>query len=529
MSPEKNVTLVAWNLIYDVMTRSIEPLTLFMLHPGDGQYNCLTLLQNNQDAFLQKLRVTINGENIHSANGSVYGYPKLYKKNKKALFDKISEVFQIPLAERIQRDCPEIKHLLKLLAINSITLKPTLYDSSNFTHLETGARNFKYYTVSENCDLQHHLPWWIVQSHGNTLAILNLETGIQINEDGQTFDLSINSDEAVKAISSSVQLMEFYDVIEETRVLLTENPQWEKRYDRYAVKITENIEFIAEVRRTFRQWAPLTVYLNTTSALNAKKSVVFDIRYLGQTVARLTGYINGKLQLSTKGFEKNNLKDFGCGQQLYKADWAGSEATEFRKFFKEKHKLDPRMNQGNEEHRLESLWLTELLKKSNKVLPYARAVEIGNVRFPMPTPLSASDHNKIKYSDFYGGGIDIFCRTGPGGSNTFLCIMELKDENKKTEPPKDALKQAIAYTTFIRQLLRSQSGQKWWNLFGFRGKMPKRLILYATCVMPDSSSNDYSFENMELKIDEDLMRLHYVYFKEHNNKILNVETSLVWS
>ncbi len=62
--------------------------------------------------------------------------------------------------------------------------------------------------------------------------------------------------------------------------------------------------------------------------------------------------------------------------------------------------------------------------------------------------------------------------------------MELKDENTAKEPLKDALKQAIAYTVFIRELLRSEAGLAWWRLFGFGGSIPDRLKLVAACVMP---------------------------------------------
>ena len=150
------------------------------------------------------------------------------------------------------------------------------------------------------------------------------------------------------------------------------------------------------------------------------------------------------------------------------------------------------------------------------------------MRFPMPTPISASDHKAVKYSGVYGGGIDILARTGTGGTNTYLCIMELKDENVKSEPPKAALSQAIAYTTFIRELLRSEAGREWWTLFGFHGEIPEQLTLYAACVMP-IGYNDYSFEDITLDIEGDIIKLHYVYFSEKDNKITEVDTSLRWS
>jgi hypothetical protein len=126
-----------------------------------------------------------------------------------------------------------------------------------------------------------------------------------------------------------------------------------------------------------------------------KKTVVFDLRYYGQTIARITGHVDGKLKLSTKGFEKNNLRDFGCDIQLKGVDWKGPEAAKFRKYFKDrKGPRNAEVNVGNEEHRLESLWLTELQKQSNKAVPNTKAVEVGNVRFPMPP----ASRRKLQYA-----------------------------------------------------------------------------------------------------------------------------------
>lgn len=94
--------------------------------------------------------------------------------------------------------------------------------------------------------------------------------------------------------------------------------------------------------------------------------------------------------------------------------------------------------------------MTELSRRKDKTIKNMEPVTISRVRFPMPTPLKASDHTTVTYAKQYGGGIDVFARAGTGGINTTLCIMELMDENKSSEPPKDAIKQAFVYTTFIR-------------------------------------------------------------------------------
>lgn len=522
--------MIAWDIAYEIITRSQEPLTLFMLHPGGEQYDCLALLTHDGWQFSPKLLITLNGSNIHGWDPGIIPYPDLYKKNKKALLEQVARQFEILLHDSPIRNCPAVSHLMKLSAIEDVTVLSAWYDSSYHGGLEDDARNFPYYQRKDEKDRNQHIPWWLIRANGKTIAMVNLDTATQTNEDGLSYDLDVCSDEAMNSVKRLMLKQDFNHVVDETRTLLNRNTEWRARYEGYAQKIAQNLGSIKNIRESFRQWNPLTVYLNTTSALNAKKSVGFELRYYGQTVARLTGYDNGKHKLSTKGFEKNNLRDFGCDIQLNGVDWAGPEAAEFRKYFKQRK--DPRQsvsNAGNEEHRLESLWLTELLKKAGKVLPNTKAVGIGKVRFPMPTPISASNHKAVKYSGVYGGGIDIFTRTGTGGVNTYLCIMELKDENVKSEPPKDALKQSIAYATFIRELLRSEAGQQWWTLFGFHGEMPKQLILYAACMMPSSSCNDYSFKDMALEINGDVIKLHYVYFTEKDNEITEVDTSLRWS
>jgi len=309
-------------------------------------------------------------------------------------------------------------------------------------------------------------------------------------------------------------------VVEETLSLLNKNDEWRHRYDEYGKKISANIDFIKIVRRSFREWSPLNIYLNISSAKNAKISVKFELRYLGQTVADIKANMKAGHKLNTRHYEKANLRDFDCEICLSNADWQGNDAAKFRSFFKYREgvrKLESKRK--NDEHRLESLLITEFSKTANKGLRHIKPVKIGGVRFPMPTPISASNHKAIKYSREKGGGIDILARTGIGGKATHLCILELKDENKKSEPPKDALKQAVAYATFIRELLRSDVGVIWWKLFGFSGKIPETLELYAACAMPSGYENDYSFGNMELNIDNDMIKLHYLYFAEENNKI----------
>ena len=351
--------------------------------------------------------------------------------------------------------------------------------------------------------ITRHESWWLMDRFGSGRINSNLYTK-------NTWRPTMNE-----------YIYELDNTVTETLDLLEKNPEWKDRYTKYGEDISNNMEFISFVRRSFREWSPLYVYLNFTNAKNAKKSIKFELRFLGQTVADLV--YNKGLKLNTRKYNHNNSKYFGCIIVLAGVDWAGSEAREFRSYFKN---LKTVSNKSNEEHRIESLLLSEFPKTRNKALTHIQPVKIKNIRFPMPTPLSACNHKTVKYSGIFGGGIDILTRTGTGGPATNLCIMEVKDENIKREPPKDAVKQAVIYSTFILVLLRSSCGKLWWKLFGFSGQIPKKLVVFAACMMPSNGNNDYSFEGMDLIVGNDVIRLHYGYFTEESNKIRQIESSL---
>jgi len=307
----------------------------------------------------------------------------------------------------------------------------------------------------------------------------------------------------------------FAEVIDETRCLLRDEEEWRGRYANYAHRIRCNTPSIASARRSFREWSPLKVYLNITSALAARDSVRFELRYLGQTVAELRGNKDKGFRLNTDRYDRSNSRDFECDIPLAGADWCGEDAAGFRRFFRDR--TGPRAvsaNRANEEHRLESLLLTEFSRKRSREKPLLgiQPVTIVGVRFPMPTPISASNPRIIKYSGARGGGIDILARTGRGGRATHLCIMELKIKGGSRQS-RAAMRQALAYATFVRELLRSDAGAAWWKLFGFGGgEVPNQLELYAACAMPSDKKNEASFGRSELRIDSDSIGLHYVYF-----------------
>ena len=314
---------------------------------------------------------------------------------------------------------------------------------------------------------------------------------------------------------------EYEGIVTKAQSLLYENEEWMKRYAEYASSVEKNLNIIKKNKAGFHQWAPLYLYMPVTEAKN--KGDLFSLRYLGQDVAKLK--VNeDTITISTKNFNTNNRDHFGCDIKLDDAEWKSKEAANFRNRFVKNPERNNGSGKKNEEHRIESLLLTEFSKTNSeeKSIVNIQPVKIGGIaRFQMPTPLAGANIKDIRYSGGNGGGIDILARVGKGAS-TKLCIMEVKD---KYESPKKVLQQGVAYATFIRELMRSACGEHWMKIFGFKG-LPKKIELYVACVMPKDVKND-KFEDKTLIIGDDNLHLRYLYVHEKDNKILGIETSLL--
>ncbi len=329
----------------------------------------------------------------------------------------------------------------------------------------------------------------------------------------------------------------YSDKAKETLDLLRANPEWIERYKNYADEISGNVAMLKERKASFHKWNPLYVYL-TTSEMKKGGSISFSLRYKGQEVGKLVV----KDEILCYPAYENNKKNFGFTPSFQgKFPWNSENAREFRKFFSAKEHTRIDCGKKNDEHRYESMLLTcfEDRNKEIDAFKHIRPVSvISGVRFPMPTPISASNKKAVNYSGTSGGGIDIFTRTG-NGKATYLNIMELKDENHKGEEPSVVIRQAIAYATFVLRLLRSDSGAEWYKLFGFSSTLPDSIKVYATCLMPKGYCEDKSFANQQIFVhntedkvsdtfadNSDIIELHYMYFDENEDTVSNVETSL---
>lgn len=308
--------------------------------------------------------------------------------------------------------------------------------------------------------------------------------------------------------------MKYLETVEKVSNLLTDDTEWVNRFKGYAtyIKLNEQNHIIG--RRRFKIPKPFYLYSSIVKLKN-KCTLYYDLRFLGQSVATLK--VDKEIvTISTEKKETKNKQWFNIDIPLNNVLWKGNKASKFRKGFK-----DCTETRGKSpEHAVESALLSEFKqeKKQLKSLYNIQPVLLANSFFQMPTPLSASA-KKIKYANSSGGGIDILARVKHEGNKVRLCVMELKDENTNTEPAEKVMNQAIAYATFIAHLLRSESGNTWYNIFGFSGNVPERLIIDTSIVMPFPTNGKIEHINKEKieVLNNTYIELYDLYFEDNTS------------
>lgn len=319
--------------------------------------------------------------------------------------------------------------------------------------------------------------------------------------------------------------MEINQIIQSTIDLLSENKEWEERFQGYIQNIAINHQ--KNGKRSFRKPDGLSLYSSVGS--NGKS---YDLRFRGQSVATVKETAAEKVKLSPKSHANQKYFQFDlCKEEV---DWDSMEASTFRSFFKKEslkftteYPEADRKKTKSEEHRVENCLLREFSKKlgKEKALCYIQPIKLYNLFFQMPTPLKASTHNPT-YSE-RGGGIDILARIKPLKGKSRICVMEVKDENKPAESQANAMAQAVTYAVFISYLLRSKSGQHWWDFFmekpltatkekdgTTRNKVPKSLDIDVVTIMPKGTTEEFC--NMDIPLDEldTTLHCHSLYYDD---------------
>lgn len=255
---------------------------------------------------------------------------------------------------------------------------------------------------------------------------------------------------------------------------------FEKKTRTWLTQIMKNKKSIQDNRAKFHQWDPLRIYLSVTDA----RSGQFSVRFLGQEVAKLRIENNKAFLVIENKHERTNKPYFKCDElKELKAGtylWTGTEAKIFRANFKSAKEKNTKPY--SPEHRVESDFIKEMLKEDrNKFggnLKNIQPVTIEGMPFQMPLPISASKGVPIARGH---GHIDILARRGLG-RQVRISVWELKEPNGKID---HVVEQVYIYAVALLYMLRSDSGQCWYELFGFNGKIPAKLDIEAVVAISE--------------------------------------------
>lgn len=319
---------------------------------------------------------------------------------------------------------------------------------------------------------------------------------------------------------------------------LAAKPQWQERYASYASTLLAdaNRDKVKKATKAFRIPEPLFPYITIGKVMESGKAVNFDLRYLGQSVGTIKVEDRKVTLHVSEKKSQTSCRDFGYDVGTISGeDWStGKKAFQFREFYRGLLECTDKFP-SQHEHMVESALFSELEKTigAQKQLKQIKPIFYEDVRIHMKTALMASkaSHDICEVSDSSGGDIDVFCRRRIGNRSR-LTVIEVKDQNESRETFHLAIKQAIAYAVFIRELARSEAGESWMKLWGLGNQPWKKegFIINAVAAMPKENTTDFSFAGKMLELGKDKIELHYIAFsgvgKPRDGQDVHFETSL---
>jgi hypothetical protein len=285
----------------------------------------------------------------------------------------------------------------------------------------------------------------------------------------------------------------------------------DKGLDKWLSACKKGEDKIRKAKKQFHQWYPLRVYVSVGKAKS--NTSVFSLRFFGQEVAELVVKDKVLLKLS----KKHNFKDSPLKQGEY--FWNGKEAKKFREFFK-KLANDPKteLMLRSKEHRIESKFIEEMLKgrgKFGRPDLEIQPVTLGGCPLQFPVPFSANK-GKAKWGRGY---IDILARRKGKDNKVRLSVWELK----KPKAYGKAAAQVYIYALQLLYILRSERGNEWYKLFGFKRPVPKSLEIEAVVAITHNQAKKFANDQKTLgknyKINGDIIKLYAVYYESDTIRI----------
>lgn len=108
-----------------------------------------------------------------------------------------------------------------------------------------------------------------------------------------------------------------------------------------------------------------------------------------------------------------------------------------------------------------------------------------------------------------------------------ITIVNVLDLANEKETAKELLAKATEQAVFLINLLHSESGDLWYKIMGFKGRIPSTITIKVCYALPQKLlAKNKDFEPFQLKCGNDNIEYHYMFYGEDENEVGSLHTSL---
>ena len=296
--------------------------------------------------------------------------------------------------------------------------------------------------------------------------------------------------------------------IEQAQKMLEQSKDWQQTYEEISKILTENKAPLDQFYKQIKRYEAIQFYLADVPSTPAD-IILIQARYQGQPIADIS-ISKEETTISTKQYNENNKKIYGCDIQLEGEELNTKDTYKFLEFFNKE--ISPKGKIDEQAH-LNSMLLQEFAKTSSydKLLTGIQPIKYSNLFYPIPIILNPKEEH---------GYIDILTRT----KVRKLTIIETLTE-KAT--PEMILANATSKAIFLLNLLHTEQGQQWYKIMGFHGRVTSHLTIKVCIAVPKQLANKCKkFEPFELRAGADSIEYHYMSYDTDGAKITKIDTTL---
>lgn len=297
--------------------------------------------------------------------------------------------------------------------------------------------------------------------------------------------------------------------IDQAQKMLEQSKDLQQTYEEISKMLTENKTPLDQFYKQIKRYEAIQFYLADVPSTLAD-TILIQARYQGQPIADIS-ISKEETTISTKQYNENNKKIYGCDIQLEGEELNTKDTYKFLEFFNKE--ISPKGKIDEQAH-INSMLLQEFAKTSSydKLLTGIQPIKYSNLFYPIPIILNSKEEEH--------GYIDILTRT----KVRKLTIIETLTE-KAT--PEMILTNATSKAIFLLNLLHTEQGQQWYKIMGFHGRVTPHLTIKVCIAVPKQLANKCKkFEPFELRAGADSIEYHYMSYDTDGAQITKIDTTL---